>query len=301
MWKKIFAGILFVAACFASMYVLLGYYENKMYVGIAAGVLLVTAFIFLDTVFLDKVKKLVPKEEENEKFDGTAGEFQKRVLNHVKEMETTQKELLEVLKKQNTLLQDQISNLEHEIYLLSEKQVNQAKSIIKFNKENARQMAISERETLEYVMTELKDAIEKTGVRQVEKVLAEEVMELPEDVDLSELLNMEEVAVEQEEPFELPVEETVEAVPEIPDIPQELFEEVLETEDVTEEASQEEIPDLEALMAETLLAEEPMQEEPIPEEPKAEEPANPLAGLSADPNAMMTPEDIAKLLEAMGQ
>jgi len=250
---------------------------------------------------LDKVKKLVPKEEENEKFDGTAGEFQKRVLNHVKEMETTQKELLEVLKKQNTLLQDQISNLEHEIYLLSEKQVNQAKSIIKFNKENARQMAISERETLEYVMTELKDAIEKTGVRQVEKVLAEEVMELPEDVDLSELLNMEEVAVEQEEPFELPVEETVEAVPEIPDIPQELFEEVLETEDVTEEASQEEIPDLEALMAETLLAEEPMQEEPIPEEPKAEEPANPLAGLSADPNAMMTPEDIAKLLEAMGQ
>ena len=301
MWKKIFAGILFVAACFASMYVLLGYYENKMYVGIVAGVLLVTAFIFLDTVFLDKVKKLVPKEEENEKFDGTVGEFQKRVLNHVKEMETTQKELLEVLKKQNTLLQDQISNLEHEIYLLSEKQVNQAKSIIKFNKENARQMAISERETLEYVMTELKDAIEKTGVRQVEKVLAEEVMELPEDVDLSALLNMEEVAVEQEEPFELPVEETVEAVPEIPDIPQELFEEVLETEDVTEEASQEEIPDLEALMAETLLAEEPVQEEPIPEEPKAEEPANPLAGLSADPNAMMTPEDIAKLLEAMGQ
>lgn len=301
MWKKIFAGILFVAACFASMYVLLGYYENKMYVGIVAGVLLVTAFIFLDTVFLDKVKKLVPKEEENEKFDNTAGEFQKRVLNHVKEMETTQKELLEVLKKQNTLLQDQISNLEHEIYLLSEKQVNQAKSIIKFNKENARQMAISERETLEYVMTELKDAIEKTGVRQVEKVLAEEVMELPEDVDLSALLNMEEVAVEQEEPFELPVEETVEAVPEIPDIPQELFEEVLETEDVTEEASQEEIPDLEALMAETLLAEEPVQEEPIPEEPKAEEPANPLAGLSADPNAMMTPEDIAKLLEAMGQ
>jgi len=26
-----------------------------------------------------------------------------------------------------------------------------------------------------------------------------------------------------------------------------------------------------------------------------------LAGLSSDPNAMMTPEDIAKLLEAMGQ
>ena len=37
---------------------------------------------------------------------------------------------------------------------------------------------------------------------------------------------------------------------------------------------------------------------------KAEEPApadDPLAGFGSDPNAMMTPEDIAKLLEAMGQ
>ena len=36
----------------------------------------------------------------------------------------------------------------------------------------------------------------------------------------------------------------------------------------------------------------------------AEEPApaaDPLEALAADPNAMMTPEDIAKLLEAMGQ
>ena len=64
------------------------------------------------------------------------------------------------MKKQNTLIQTEIENVEHEIYLLSEKQINQAKSIIKYNKENARQLAISERETLEYVMSELKKAIE---------------------------------------------------------------------------------------------------------------------------------------------
>ena len=279
MWKKIFAGILFVAACFASMYVLLGYYENKMYVGIAAGVLLVTAFIFLDTVFLDKVKKLVPKEEENEKFDGTAGEFQKRVLNHVKEMETTQKELLEVLKKQNTLLQDQISNLEHEIYLLSEKQVNQAKSIIKYNKENARQLAISERETLEYVMQEIKKSIEdnSSGVA-VERVAEDEEYIAPE-ITIPEVF---EEPVEMPVAEEVPVEETpTEDEFEIPELPDDL-----------DLASLFDIPELNE--------EAPA---PVEEEPKAEEApaADPLAGLSSDPNAMMTPEDIAKLLEAMGQ
>ena len=47
----------------------------------------------------------------------------------------------------------------------------------------------------------------------------------------------------------------------------------------------------------------PAEPAPVVEE-KAEEPApaeDPLAGFGSDPNAMMTPEDIAKLLEAMGQ
>ena len=65
--------------------------------------------------------------------------------------------------------------------------------------------------------------------------------------------------------------------------------------------------DLSALfadLAEGAMAEEmPAEPAPVVEE-KTEEPApanDPLAGFGSDPNAMMTPEDIAKLLEAMGQ
>lgn len=248
MWKKIGFGILFVASCFAAMYTLIKFNGNIVYVSASAALLLITAFLFLKAIFSEKVKKWTPEQNKEEEFvfSGTGEELSLEFSKYMKETASIQKELLEVIKNQNTLLQSEINNLEHEIYLLSEKQVNQAKSIIKFNKENARQLAINERETLEYVMTELKKAIEKKTSRVAEDFAEEafaeeafaeeEVLEVPEDFDLAALLDREE-----------------------------------ETESV---------PEAEA--------------ESLPEE-------EPLAGVSSDPNAMMTPEDIAKLLEAMGQ
>jgi hypothetical protein len=210
-------------------------------------------------------------------------------------MEATQKELLEILKNQSKLFRAQIENLEHEIYMLSEKQVNQAKSIIKFNKENARQLAISERETLEYVMMELKKTIE-------ENAGAEKITETAPDAELEELS-----ATELFEVSDLPADEEF-VIPDLP-APEEIPDRLEET---AEEPAEEfpEIPDdldLSALfedIAEAAVEESMSKEEvPVVEKP-AEEPApaaDPLAGFGSDPNAMMTPEDIAKLLEAMGQ
>lgn len=326
MWKKIGFGILFVAACFAAMYILIEFSDTVLYVVLAAVLLLVTAFLFLDAIFSDRAKKWMPEEEKEEApvTVGTDGEFHLKIVKHMKEMESTQKELIEVLKNQNTIFRTQIESIENAIYMLSEKQENQTKSIIKYNKENARQLAISERETLEYIMSELKGAIENNAgagvVREtftktaeeplfveepvimpvLEEVSEEELFEVSDLVGDDEIVMPEEVqAVTPEAPPEEILEEPLqEELSEIPELPEDF--------DITELFD---IPELNDIPAEE-PAEEPVTEtvteEPVAvaEEPKQEETAlnNPLAGLAGgDPNAMMTPEDIAKLLEAMGQ
>lgn len=378
-WKKTGFGVLFVAACFAAMYILVKFNGNVIMVFLAAVVLLVTAFLFLNEIFSEKSKKWMQEGTEPEAIketvsSGTDGEFRLKIAKHMKEMESTQKELIDVLKNQNALLQSQMENMEQAIFTLSDKQANQAKSVIKFNKENARQLAISERETLEYVMVELKKAIEDNagavGVRMpsVEAVATESMEEqVPEVLVTDEpeaeisTLPMEEVSNEElfevsdlpgdeeytipdipvvEEPvleesvLEEPVEEFLaeDLLVEEPLVEEPLVEELLVEEPFIEEPSIEELEipdmpddiDLSALfedMAASALEENT--EEPLPDFPTlenlpipedivpleeaaepapAEEPAaDPLAGLSGDPNAMMTPEDIAKLLASMGQ
>ena len=286
-WKKTGFGILFVAACFMAMYILMEFHEVVWLVVLAAVVLLGAAFLFFHAVFSDKTKTPGASFEAADDTAVGGGEFHLKIVKHMKDMENSQKEMVEVLKSQNALLQAQTENLENSLFSLSEKQANQTKSIIKFNKENARQLAISERETLEYVMLELKKAIEDTAeaipVKTVDKT--EPVLEsvpVLEEVTGEELIEVSELPADDEFVVpDFPVEE---------DVSDELDLTAL-FEDIAEAAAEESKP------AEVTPVEE------IKEEP-AEEPvvaADPLAGLGADPNAMMTPEDIAKLLEAMGQ
>ena len=269
---------------------------NAIMMLVAAVLMLVSAVLFFVTGFFGKLSKKTSKVKEkalDAVTDFSDGEFRLLLGKYLKETERAQKELVEVVKKQNTLLESQIENLEHEIYMLSEKQVNQAKSIIKFNKENARQLAISERETLEYVMMELKKAIEDNAGAVKAAPVLEEVSEA-ELFEVSDLPDDEEFIIP-----DLPAPE---------DIPDRLEESAIE-EPSLEELLSEEIPeipdelDLSALFEDIAEAavEESKQAAPAPVEEikeveKAEEPT-PVA----DPNAMMTPEDIAKLLEAMGQ
>lgn len=330
--NKIGYGILFVAACFIAMYVLTEFHDDVLMVAISAVMLLISAFLFLNAVFSDKAKQLASLEAEEEEpiavLNSGDGEFRLKIAKHMKEMESTQKELIDVLKNQNTLIKGQIENLAHEIYMLSEKQANQAKSIIKFNKENARQLAISERETLEYIMLELKKAIEDNGVpvseREVsaaqpvaEAALADEpaLKELMaatsvfEDVEEAELFTVSDFAADDE--FVMPEQPLVEeeATPEETELP-ELSEDIDLSalfEEAASEVSEEELPadfPIELLTEESPAEEEPTEEiveEATIEEAEPAPAADPLAGLSSDPNAMMSPEDIAKLLEAMGQ
>ncbi len=339
-WRKTGFGILFVAASFAAVYILMEYHDSITIVAGAAAFLLITAFLFLNEVFSDKVKKRIPQEEGEEQksiveeFSGTAADFQNRIFCYMQETENNQKELISVLKNQNNLLQTEIDNLEHEIYLLSEKQLNQTKSIIKFNKENARQLAISERETLEYIMSELKKSIENNAGGTVVRETEEEPELTPELIAAATAMGLEEVTGEeftavsdlsgdeelvmQEVPETeeiLPLEEAVSEEISLEQSLADLFPEADPVEDIEIPEMPEDM-DLSQLFDMKLFDEgevnsvpEPVEEIPaVVEEPapaaeeKAEAPAeDPLAGLGGDPNAMMTPEDIAKLLAAMGQ
>lgn len=272
-WKKIGLGILFVLACFLTMYILVEYSSSLIMLAIASVVLLLTAFFFLNAIFLDKAKEWTILEEsreipQEEGLEETEGEYRMKSIKHMKKMEDSERELIELLKNQNALLQKQIDVLKQEMQLLSEKQINQTKMIIKYNKENARQLAINERETLEYVLYEIKNLIghEDTAENKVD-VMPQIKPEMPfaeeKTTTTEETVAMEETVTMEEEPV---VEETV------PDLDN-LF--------ATEEPVAVEAESA-ALEKETIVAEE-----------------DPLATLSSDPNAMMTPEDIAKLLEAM--
>jgi len=370
-WKKTGFGILFVAACFVSMYILMAFHSKVLLVILAAILLLVTAFLFLNEIFSEKAKIWALDEEEPISIKeavstGNDGEFRLKITKHMKDMESTQKEMIDVLKNQNVLLQSQMENMEQAIIMLSEKQSNQTKSVIKFNKENARQLAISERETLEYVMMELKNAIENNPGATVVRAVAEDVLPaaMPEEpvpatpmveeaAPEVSVMELEEVGDEElfevsdlpgDDEYIIPEVSAVEETPAIEDIPvpeeiiaeepvmEDIFAEEKQgsvyepsvEEPVAEEPTEEfEIPDmpddidLSALfedmaagaMEETAEEIPAIEDIPVPEEivaeeepePASEPAADPLAGLSGDPNAMMTPEDIAKLLASMGQ
>lgn len=320
--KKTGFGILFVAACFIAAYMVMAFHGELLMVGIAAALLIIAAFLFLYAIFSEKAKNVIVEEEEKidskEVLPGSAdGEFRLKIFKHMKEMENTQKELIEVLKTQNALLKGQLENMEHEIYMLSEKQINQTKSVIKFNKENARQLAISERETLEYVMMELKKAIENISIESVvtennsdygeikaelEEVSEEELFEVSDLLDDEEFI-MPSFPAEEESPAvpeEVPVFAEAEESADIPEVSDDLDLSAL-FEDIAETAAEDFLmPEAEAL--EEVVLPEALQEETVEESQEEAAPAvDPLAGLGGDPNAMMTPEDIAKLLASMGQ
>ena len=342
-WNKIGFGVLFVISCFVALYILMQFEDSIVLVALAAVLLLISAFLFLTAVFSDRQVTPV-KEEKGESQSAADGEFRLKITKHMKEMENTQKELIDVLKNQNTLLKNQIGSLQQQIQVLSERQQTQAKSIIKFNKENARQLAISERETLEHVMLELKKAIENnatvtadavaasvaaipaytepvvteaaimeealfTGFEQLPEEASEEAVKaVLEDVSDEELFAVSEFAGDNEDVVPvIPVPEELE-IPEMPaDIPMpEEFEipempaDIPMPEEFEIPEMPADIPMLEEFEIPEMPADIPMPDElEIPEEVAVAQ-ESVAESKPSDPGAMMSPDDIAKLLESMG-
>ena len=346
MKKKALTGIIFILSCFMSMFVLMEFHGNYLLVGITALVLLISSFFFLNALFAEKSKEwssLKEMEEEVHKKESSGSneaEFKRKVVKYMETMNKNQAQMIQELKSQKELLEEEIKSLGNEISALAEKQVIQTKMVVKYNKENAKQVALNEKKVIGQAVNELKEvmksgmvvtssvaSVDEVNVPVVEEmVIPEEVVELPKVEEIVipeqvvelpkveeivipeqvvELPNAEEIVI-PEQVVELPkVEEMV--VPEEVELPK--VEEMVVSEEAVEFPSVEEmvipeeivrLPELEEI---GISEEIPLMEDfdlPVLDDIVVPEEKPVASAVDSDPNKMMTPDDIAKLLASMG-
>lgn len=303
MKKKAVTGIFFILSCFAAMFVLLEFHDNYLFVGIAALLLLVSSFCFLNALFAEKSKEWGALEENEENLNGFSGrheeEFKKNVINYMEAMNHNQAQMLQELKSQKQVMTAQMKSLENKISSLSEKQMFQTKTVVKYNKENARQLALNEKKVVEQAVKELKEVMteyaSRTAAAPLVAVTEEPKMPVMEDVVIPEVTNelpiVEDTVVPEEMPIELPiVEETI-----IPEVATKLP----KAEDMAVPEMSPELPSMEEMQIPELPPMEDLELPVLDDIVVAEEPPAPPV-VDSDPNKMMTPDDIAKLLASMG-
>ena len=309
MKNKALTGIFFILSCFAAMFVLMEFHSNYLLVGGVALLLLISSFLFLNAVFEKKSKEWgsIDAQENPKDLSGSNEvEFQKKVLTYMEKTNKSQTQMLQELKSQKELMK----NLEDELSSLAEKQLVQTKMIVKYNKENAKQVALSEKKVVEQAVNELREVM-MSGVlvasANEEKAPFVNEMTIPEET----IEFVKEEVVVPEEVIELPKEEEVIIPEEVIELPKE--EEIIIPEEVIELPKEEEIVMPEEVI-ELPKEEEIIMPEEVPELPAIddfdlpilddimipeEKPVAP-APVDSDPNKMMTPDDIAKLLASMG-
>lgn len=315
---KVGTGILFIAACFAAAYILLEFRENYICVGGAAVVLMITGYFFLNALFEDKAKewsKLAEEiqEESTPSFKNEGGQAEGRELKYLEET-------VKLLKEQKELL-------ERELTMLAEQQLKQTTALIKYNKENARQMAVSQRDTLELAVRELKKALENSSAGQTTSsdaaVDVEAIALAAAKMAAEKTVHKANTVVWEEDAPETSIGSDEAATPEFIDIPDivdtvEASETIDSSEipDVVETPDIIDIPDISDVMGTSNMRDirnidisnipdvvEKSDKRDIPDVTDTPA-ANKSAGFSSeepsDSDDMMTPDEIARLLEAMG-
>ncbi len=279
MKNKALTGIFFILSCFAAMFVLMEFHSNYLLVGGVALLLLISSFFFLNAVFEKKSKEwgTIEEQENLKELSGSnQAEFEKKFLTYMEKANESQTQMLQELKSQKELLKVEMKSLEDELSSLAEKQLIQTKMIVKYNKENAKQVALSEKKVVEQAVNELREVM-MSGVlvasANEEKAPFVNEMTIPEE---TVEFGKEEVLM-PEETIELPKVEELVMPEEIVELPKE------------EEIA---IPELPAMEDFDL----PILDDIIIPEEKPVAPAP----VDSDPNKMMTPDDIAKLLASMG-
>ncbi len=336
--KKIVSGVLFAAACFIAVFVLLEFHDVYWVVGIACLLLMAAAYFFLNEIFASKEDifddlaqaQEALEEVKEEDRQRAEEEFKKQIAEQVQSLDRTSRAMFAAMKKSADAQEEHLAVMQEKIDKVIDEQNAGIKTIVKYNKENARQIAESEKEVLGDVLNSVKDVesgindlrggiddingsfpkLQQTIESAADKVAEKAGSATP--VMMAAPMPMyaaapAPAAAPVAEPAPMPVEETVVEEPalEIPDI--EIPEEPAAEEAVEEPAL--EIPDIEIPEepAAEETVEEPALEIPdieIPEEPVAEEPAS-EADLAAatgvdlsDPNAALSADDIAKLFAA---
>ncbi len=324
---KIASGVVFAAVIFAAVFVLLEFHDIYWLVAIMCLALMGAAYFFLGQIFgnkSDEVDELVRaqealeevKEENRQQADE---DFKKIISEQVQSLDRTSRALFAAMKKSSEAQGEHLERMQEKLDKVIDEQNAGIKTVIKYNRENARQIADSERKALEMVRESITDELRenrKQGYVQPQMVAGavfaatnqypnQYQMPAPDIVHTQEASeSLEEAAPDYSDIGNLFGEEP-EAAPEpdiqIPEAEPEISIPEPEPEPMPEPEPEISIPEPETEPEVSV----PEPEVSIPEpEPAAEE--DPLAGLASagvdlsDPNASLSADDIAKLFAAAG-
>ncbi|MGN0505232.1 MAG: hypothetical protein ACI4FZ_01645, partial [Lachnospiraceae bacterium] len=273
--KKIGAGILFVAACFIAAFVLVEF--HKVYIAVAlAGILLLVSAYFLLTALLEKKVEewSKPLEEEEETPSNKEAEFREQIIKYLESSDRTQRAMFAMVKRSLETQETSLAELEKAVEKLAAEQSVGVKTLVKYNKENARQLAINERESISELKKSINDVIEKNAgtlrdaLKEGLESLAESaVMAVQAAPAVEAELSIEEPVVEEAVPENRVVEEP--AAEEVP-----VVEEIVQPEPVAEpEVVAEEVVEAEPVTFEETVIPEPAEEVITPEPVEEEAPA----------------------------
>lgn len=294
--------VLFVMAVFfAGM--ALTVFGDYIWMACIAGVLLLATSVFY--VLNQKEESTSPTEKTTELL------MADRMAELMRGNEKAEKGVYIAVKKQHEAMENGMAALEAQIAELVKAQESAVKTLVMYNKENAKQMALSEREELGHLREELK-MLQQDGtggslspvvdaIQEMSRRLYEELHENGEAL-LSELEStsdsLEEIKTEMKG-LKGSVPVVVDRSPMSMEVPAEeelTFEEMPEIPEAKQEAEPVEIP---AYEAEPVVIPEP-EEEPQPIEEKPED-AIASSGVDlSDPNKTLSADDIAALFAAMG-
>lgn len=290
--KKLSFVLFVMAVFFAGMSLTL--FRDYIWVACIAGVLLLATSVFF--VLNQKEEGVSPTEKATELL------LADRMAELMRGNEKAEKGVYIAVKKQHEAMESGMAALEERIAELVKAQESAVKTLVMYNKENAKQMALSEREELGRLREELKTLQQEDGtngslsplvdaVREMSHRLYEELHENGEAV-LSELEStvdsLDEIKTEMKGlKGSVPVTYDRGALP--------IMEEAVTVPEVEPEAEPIEIPE---------LVSEPTEEaleilEPVAEEKPEDALASSGVDLS-DPNKTLSADDIAALFAAMG-
>ncbi len=277
--QKKLSFVLFVMAVFFAG-VALTVFSSSVAVVCIAGVLLLAATVFF--VLQQDTKSQTPSGKTSEIL------LADRMAELMRGNEKAEKGVYIAVKKQHEAMEAGLASLEEKISELIKSQDNAVKTLVLYNKENAKQMALSEKEELGRLREELIQQGGKGGqgsmsqvvdaVKDMSRRLYEEFHENGEAI-LAELETSTDSLEEIKELLQgmgggsMPQYVPVAPMPETVVVPEPVFEE----------------PE-EAVVEETLFIPEEMPEE----EPVVEE----VPVVSEDPNRMLSADDIAALFAA---
>lgn len=294
--QKKLSFVLFVMAVFFAG-VALTVFSSSIAVVCIAGALLLGASVFF----------VMQQESKSQTASGKTSEIllADRMAELMRGNEKAEKGVYIAVKKQHEAMEEGLASLEEKISELIKSQDNAVKTLVLYNKENAKQMALSEREELGRLREELAQMNQGgtqgsssqvvDAIKEMSRRLYEEVHETGEAV-LSELESTVDSLEEMKELMKgtggMPVAVSQD-VPRMPVMTPEM-------EETTEDLAEELFPEADAFLPEEeVLFEEPVSlEEP---EEQSEPETVEVSPISDDPNRMLSADDIAALFAAAEQ